>query len=43
VEGKSKEDALKNFKNGNFDWLDSKSLDTIDSEFVYEDEWEFIE
>ena len=43
ITGTSKEDALKNFKDGNFEWLDSKQIDSIDGEFIDEDEWKFID
>jgi hypothetical protein len=43
VYGTSKEDALKNFKAGEYEWLDSRQLDTIGGEFIDEEDWEFIE
>ena len=40
VNADSKEEAIKLIMAGNYDWLDSSPLDTIDGEFIDVDEWE---
>ena len=41
--GKTKEEALENFKEGNYEWLDSKQIDTVGGEFIDEEDWELVE
>ncbi len=32
-------DAINEVKQGNYEWLDSKQIDTSDNKFIDEDEW----
>ncbi len=35
-------DAINEVKQGNYEWLDSKQIDTLDNKFIDEDEWKII-
>jgi len=43
VIAKTREEAIQQVKDGNYEWMDSKQIDTISGEFIDEDEWEVVE
>lgn len=39
IEAENEADAIKTFKEGNYDWIDAKNVDNIDGEFIDEKDW----